>query len=166
VVYADRAPQPADTPWAGQLFGEDRASALNIATLVVPIPGREAATIHVKFRPHVHEFLHEAHKLFELHIYTMGDRCYADLINKCVAHGARCIVRRCARVLLLLFVLCIACILFLGARDAASSRVTGNHLLPMFMLSACTSAALLNVAGCHRRMPLGLSPPLPEYIVY
>jgi TFIIF-interacting CTD phosphatase-like protein len=94
VLYADRAPQPADTELAGQLFGEDKTSALNIATLAVPIPGGAEVTIHVKFRPHVHEFLHEAHKLFELHIYTMGDRFYADMINKCVTHGARCIVRR------------------------------------------------------------------------
>jgi TFIIF-interacting CTD phosphatase-like protein len=39
---------------------------------------------YVKFRPYVRDFLIGAHKLFELHIYTMGDRFYADKINKYV----------------------------------------------------------------------------------
>jgi hypothetical protein len=30
-----------------------------------------------KLRPGVRQFLHRAHDLFELHIYTMGDREYA-----------------------------------------------------------------------------------------
>lgn len=35
---------------------------------------------YVKLRPHVHEFLQEARKMYELHIYTMGTRTYADAV--------------------------------------------------------------------------------------
>jgi RNA polymerase II subunit A C-terminal domain phosphatase len=36
--------------------------------------------MHVKLRPHLSEFLSRCSKLFELHIYTMGSRPYADRI--------------------------------------------------------------------------------------
>lgn len=35
-----------------------------------------------KLRPGIHEFLVEAHKLFELHIYTHGDQDYAAEMAK------------------------------------------------------------------------------------
>lgn len=37
----------------------------------------------------MHEFLEEAHKLFELHIYTMGDKHYAAEIKKILDPAGR-----------------------------------------------------------------------------
>ncbi|MCO5580894.1 hypothetical protein L7F22_034767 [Adiantum nelumboides] len=36
--------------------------------------------LYTKLRPFVHDFLEEASKLFELHVYTMGDRAYAQTV--------------------------------------------------------------------------------------
>lgn len=41
---------------------------------------KEPALMHVKFRQHLFEFLNRVSQKFELHIYTMGTRPYADQI--------------------------------------------------------------------------------------
>lgn len=39
---------------------------------------------YIKCRPYLKEFLEEIHKLYELHIYTMGTRFYADAVAKII----------------------------------------------------------------------------------
>lgn len=40
--------------------------------------------MHLKLRPHLFEFLSRCAKLFELHIYTMGSRLYADRVAQLI----------------------------------------------------------------------------------
>lgn len=77
-------PRPflVDSELADQLFDQDRRP--DISKFSVPFPSGDMMEFIIKFRPHVRQFLQSAHQLFEMHIYTMGDRYYAEKINKCV----------------------------------------------------------------------------------
>ena len=46
------------------------------------LPNDPDTVYYVKTRPHVKEFLQEVRKMYELHIYTMGTRSYADEVAK------------------------------------------------------------------------------------
>ncbi len=47
-------------------------------------PSTSACTMHVKLRPHLREFLQRVSKLFELSIYTMGIKSYAEQIARII----------------------------------------------------------------------------------
>lgn len=49
---------------------------------VFTLPHDDNTIYYVKTRPHVQHFLQEARKMYELHIYTMGTRTYADAVAK------------------------------------------------------------------------------------
>jgi RNA polymerase II subunit A C-terminal domain phosphatase len=50
----------------------------------VPPLGRRDSRMHLKLRPHLAEFLSRCAELFELHIYTMGSRPYADRVAELI----------------------------------------------------------------------------------
>jgi len=47
-------------------------------------PGVRSCWYHIKLRPGLQEFLERTAQLYELHVYTMGTRAYADQIMKLV----------------------------------------------------------------------------------
>eukprot|EP00741_Cyanophora_paradoxa_P001331 tig00000478_g1287.t1 len=68
--------------------------------LLTPPPQAKAApfTVYVKLRPGVQAFLQQARSLFDLHIYTMGTKEYADGIAK-ILDPEVCLVEVMKRVL-------------------------------------------------------------------
>lgn len=73
-----------DDPRAGAILyhspeDADKSSVASF-TLGPTFDSRTAAFMHVKLRPNVMKFLDRVSKKFELHIYTMGSRPYADQI--------------------------------------------------------------------------------------
>lgn len=65
----------------------------SVASFTLDSPTRHPSTMHVKLRPNLKEFLSRVAKKFQLHIYTMGSRLYADQIanlidpDKSLFHG-------------------------------------------------------------------------------
>lgn len=46
------------------------------------LPESDSITYYIKLRPGLEEFLKEIEQLYELHIYTMGTRHYAEAVAK------------------------------------------------------------------------------------
>ncbi|KAI9656714.1 MAG: RNA polymerase II [Trizodia sp. TS-e1964] len=57
--------------------------------LVDEIPGGRVCWYFIKMRPGLKEFLENISKLYELHVYTMGTRAYAQCVMEIVDHDHR-----------------------------------------------------------------------------
>lgn len=66
--------------------GSDASSiaSFSLASSVATSPGPLNSRMHLKLRPHLSEFLSRCAALFELHIYTMGSRPYADRVAELI----------------------------------------------------------------------------------
>jgi RNA polymerase II subunit A-like phosphatase len=50
---------------------------------------RDANKFHIKLRPHLREFFAAVQPLFELHMYTMGSKAYAEEVSHIIDPGAK-----------------------------------------------------------------------------
>ncbi|KAJ3069699.1 putative tubulin polyglutamylase ttll1 [Podochytrium sp. JEL0797] len=79
VIHATVDPTVGE--WMNDASNPSFPALTNVYKFVLP----ESPTVYyIKLRPGTMEFLEQAHKLYELHIYTMGTRHYADAVARII----------------------------------------------------------------------------------